>query len=139
MGLFRRATVTADVGAGFLALETAAHQAALEASAGTGRQVSRVAAELTVHAEPSGVVVLSWNNRNVGLAPEEQRLPLAAQAAAAGRGRLVTDAEVFRDAGVWRVWVGPLPRPTDAVQPEDTVAPKPPSIAGIPLQRPDPA
>lgn len=137
MTWWRRSTVEADVGPGFLARETAAHQSAIEATAGSGHTVTQVRLELTVHAEPTGAVVLAWHNRNVGFAPAEQAESLRGQVAAAGRARLVTGGEAFHDGGLWRVWVGPLPRPRDQAHPTDTVAPKPPTIAGIPLQRTD--
>ncbi|TGO05441.1 hypothetical protein [Serinibacter arcticus] len=140
MGWLRRGSRTVEVAEGFVALEALAHQAALETSAGTGRApgaAQRLPAELTVHAEGSGVVVLAWHNRNVGIVPPGPAVSLAAQAAAAGRARLLVNGEVFRDDGVWRVWVGPLPRPRDVDVPRDTVAAKPPTIVGIPLQRPD--
>ena len=137
MSWLRRPKVSADVGAGFIALESTAHQSAIESSAGSGKQTQQVAAEFVIHAETSGAVVLAWNNRNVGFAPPEQHESLRAQAtmAAAGRARLVVSGEVFREAGTWRVWAGPPPRPGGLVTPTDSVAPKAPNIAGIPIQR----
>ncbi len=140
MSWLRRGSLTVAVADGFVALEALAHQPALETSAGSGRApgaAQQLPAELSVHAERGGVVVLAWHNRNVGIVPPEAAPPLAARVAAAGRTRVLVTGEVFRDDGVWRVWVGPLPRPRDAVVPRDTVAPKPPTIVGIPVQRPD--
>lgn len=140
MGWLRRGSRTVEVPGGFVALEAAAHQAAIEATAGSGRApgaAQQLPAELTVHAERGGVVVLAWHNRNVGIVPPGPAVPLAAHVATAGRTRVVVTGEVFRADGVWRVWVGPLPRPRDVDVPRDTVAAKPPTIAGIPLQRSD--
>lgn len=140
MGWLRRGSRTVEVPDGFVALEAAAHQAAIEATAGSGRApgaAQQLPADLTVHAERGGVVVLAWHNRNIGIVPPAPAVALAAHVAAAGRTRVVVSGEVFRDDGVWRVWVGPLPRPQDVDVPRDTVAAKPPTIAGIPIQRPD--
>lgn len=137
MSWLRRPTVTADVGDGFVALEATAHQPALEMTAGKGASNGPLSlpADLVVHAEASGAVVIAWHNRNVGFAPTALHASLRAQATAAGRARLVASGELFRDGDVWRVWVGPLPRPTGVAAPEDSVAPKAPNIAGIPIQR----
>ncbi|GMA30047.1 hypothetical protein [Litorihabitans aurantiacus] len=138
---WRRSPVLADVGEGFLAIETTAHQPALETSAGSGRArgaAQELPARFTLHAETGGAVVIAWHNRNVGFVPASHHTSISEQIVAARGARVEADGEVFRLEGSWRVWVGPRPRPRDAGPPDDAIAPKPFTILGIPVTRNDP-
>lgn len=117
-----------------MAQDAAAHAPALESLLGRPRPEASVSIEVGLDVVPGARMVVLLDNRNVGFVPEEREPELRPRLPE--RGLLTHSGEAFVDDGVWQVWVGPSPRPRDAQVPPETIAPKPPSVGGIPLQRP---
>lgn len=133
----RRGQVPADVGDGFVAGEAAALQTGLsEALTGTERGAAGpVRVDLTLVTEDGTHVVLVCRNHTVGFVPASHLEAVRAQLAAAGRARLVTSGQIFRDDGGLRLWVGP-PHADGFPAPEpgaDTLAPPQRRVFGLAL------
>ncbi|KQY46490.1 hypothetical protein [Cellulomonas sp. Root137] len=111
MKLFaRRGAVPADVGDGFVAGEAVALQTAFAGALIPAERAAQapVRVDLTLETEGGGRVVVVCRNHVVGFVPPSREESARAQLAAAGRARLETSGQVFRDAeGWWRLWVGP--------------------------------
>lgn len=141
MGIGRRERVEHVPAEGFLAeearaLATAVREAVRDRGPAPGAPVP---VELTVERGAGDRLVVVCRNLVVGFVPASAAVPLTSVLAGAGkRARVVVPGTVHDDAGVWRVWVGPLPDgglpgvPDDA----DRLPPKEPTIVGIPLRRP---
>src|SRR3954447_8611138 len=94
----RRGRVTADVGDGFVAGEAAALQTGLAAAlSGAERGSSVVPVELTFETEDGSHVVVVCRNHTVGFVPPSHLESVRAQLVAAGRARLETTGQVYRD------------------------------------------
>lgn len=143
MRLTGRIRVDADVLPGFAATEARALQTSLGAALTPAERAAGapVPAEAVLDAGRDDALVVVVRNLVVGFVPPERADDLAGQVAAArrrGRGaRLVAPALLHRDAGLWRVWVGPVPdggvpAPDDTA---DVLAAPDPAVLGIPLRR----
>lgn len=132
----RRGRVEADVGDGFVAGEAAALQTGLAASlTGAERRSTVAPVPLAFETEDGSHVVIVCRNHTVGFVPPSHVESVRAQLVAAGRARLETSGQVYRDEVGWRLWVGPSR--TDgfpAAEPgADTLAPPRRRIMGITL------
>ncbi|NUU19205.1 hypothetical protein HP550_18305 [Cellulomonas humilata] len=111
MRLFaRRVVVLADVGDGFVAGEAVALQTGFAGALSPAERASQVPVpvELTLESEGGRRIVVVCRNHVVGFVPPSHEESARAQLAAAGRARLETPGQVFRDTeGWWRLWVGP--------------------------------
>ncbi|GEL98455.1 hypothetical protein CTE05_20020 [Cellulomonas terrae] len=133
----RRGRVTADVGDGFVAGEAAALQTGLSAALTTVERGSSGPArvELTFATEDGNHVVIVCRNQTVGFVPPSHEESVREQLVAAGRARLETAGQIYRDAEGRRLWVGP-PRSGGFPAPEpgaDTLAPPRRKIFGLAL------
>ncbi|QAY70507.1 hypothetical protein [Xylanimonas protaetiae] len=105
-----RPRVVAELRDGFVATEAPALQVSIRAALQPGERGSEpVSADLRFAPGADGRVVVLWRNRHVGFVPPSHREVLAAQVAAAGKATVQAEGCVYRDGGVRRVWVGPLP------------------------------
>ncbi|WP_315094319.1 hypothetical protein [uncultured Cellulomonas sp.] len=106
----RRGRVPADVGGGFVAGEAVALQTAFAGALTPAerRSPDPVRVDLSLETEGGGRVVVVCRNHVVGFVPPSHEQSLLAQVAAAGRARLETSGQMYREAeGWWRLWVGP--------------------------------
>ncbi len=106
----RRGSVVADVGEGFVAGEAVALQTAFADALVPAERAAHapVRVDLTLETEGGGRAVVVCRNHVVGFVPPSREESVRAQLAAAGRARLETPGQVFRDTeGWWRLWVGP--------------------------------
>ena len=132
----RRGRVDADVGDGFVAGEATALQTGLAAAlTGAERRSTVAPVGLTFATEDGSHVVIFCRNHTVGFVPPSHVESVLTQLVAAGRARLETSGQVYRDDVGWRLWVGP-PRADGFPPPEpgaDTLAPPQRRMMGIVL------
>lgn len=140
MRLFgRHAEVPAEVGDGFVAGEAVALQTSFRAVLTAPERTAGepVRAELQLEPGKGGRVVVVWRNVVVGFVPPAHEADLRGQRNRAGKDRLVSPGQVYRDGAVWRVWVGPRP-PAGHRAPEpgaDRLAAPPTRVLGLALPK----